>query len=201
MDYFNKKLGRIQTEKELERWGVAMRQEVLDALGLHPLVYNTPSYDTALYSIAADGLPHESDSAQEYVQDFAVTPRELGAAKLAMKERVTARRWQAETGGVTITGFGRILTAIEDQNRIASALQGVTSAAIAEVDFKGADGWIKLTREMLTQVSIIIAEHVQACFSRERALHEAIDAAETVAALAALDIETNWPGSEAGVAA
>ena len=179
----------------LERRGLPADNAVLALAGIYPLDHNIPAYDATYYRAEPDGIPHpKTGDPHTYVQDFVVMPRELSTVKAAVKARITARRWEAETGGVTVEGFGRILTGIDDQNRIASALQGTASAGIAEVDFKGADGWIKLSREMLTNVAGIIAGHVQACFSRERSLHEAVDAAQTVDALAALDIANGWPG-------
>ena len=46
-------------------------------------------------------------------------------------------------------------------------------------------------------VSVLIAEHVQLCFTRERELHEAADACTDVSMLAAINIEADWPGQGA----
>lgn len=198
MDYFDTNIGSIQSRERIEARVPSLNPEFLSRLGIYPLDHNIPAYDATYYRAEPSGGPHpKPDDPATYVQEYAVAPIALGEAKAAAKERITTRRWEMETGGVTIEGFGRILTGIDDQNRVASALQGTASAGIAEVDFKGADGWIKLSREMLANVAGIIAGHVQACFSRERTLHEAVDAAQTVDALAALDIETGWPGGAA----
>ncbi len=195
MDYFNTRLGRVQTEAELRLQGVVMHPDVFTALGLFPVEYLEPLYDSTYYTLEPSGSPHPKlDDPAIYVQEYAVVPVPLNEAKAAAKKRITARRWEAETGGVTVEGFGQILTGIDDQNRIASALQGTQNANITEVDFKCADGWIKLSREMLVQISAIVAEHVQACFSRERALHEVVDAAADVTALDAIDVDAGWPG-------
>lgn len=90
----------------------------------------------------------------------------------------------------------RINTGIDDQNRISSALQGMADAGIAEVDFKAESGWVKLTLEEMKGIAAMIAGHVQACFSKERALHEAIDAASTMEELQAIDVNAGWPGME-----
>ena len=87
------------------------------------------------------------------------------------------------------------LTGIEDQNRISSAIQGMQQAGLNEADFKAASGWIKLTLEELQQVASLIALHVQACFTQERALHETIENCRTIAELNAIDIDAGWPGS------
>jgi hypothetical protein len=196
--YYEPATGMTLVPLALERRGLPADNAVLALAGIYQLDHNIPAYDADLCTLEPDGKPHpKADNPAVYVQDFVATPRDLSTAKAAVKARITARRWEAETGGVTVDGFGRILTGIDDQNRIASALQGTASAGIAEVDFKGADGWIKLSREMLANVAGIIAGHVQACFSQERTLHEAVDAAQNVDALAALDIESSWPGGAA----
>jgi hypothetical protein len=198
MDYFDTNIGSIQSGERIEARVQSLNPNFLVSLGIYPLDHNIPVHDADLYTLEPDGKPHpKADNPAVYVQDFVATARDLSTVKAAVKARITARRWEAETGGVTVEGFGRILTGIDDQNRIASALQGTASAGIAEVDFKGADGWIRLSREMLANVAGIIAGHVQACFSRERSLHEAVDAAQNVDALATLDIANGWPGVSA----
>lgn len=112
----------------------------------------------------------------------------LDDAKQQLREQATALRWEYETGGTTVGGV-RVLTGIEDQNRIASVLIG----APATLDFKAESGWVTLTLEQLQGIAAVIAAHVQACFSAERAHHEAIDALETLEEVQEYDIETGWP--------
>ncbi len=111
------------------------------------------------------------------------------------KEMVTAHRWLIETGGLTLQDGTRVLTGIEDQNRIATSIQGMRDAGKVSVDFKAASGWVTLTLDQLVAVSTAIVAHVEACFSNERALHEAIDACTDVSELEAIDINAGWPGS------
>ena len=191
MDYYSEQEGRIYTEVELRLMGIP-EGDVASALGLSPLRYVMPAYDSGLYTVAPAGDPFFDG--QTYVQEVGTVPRPLEVARAEIKRRATAHRWNVETGGITVASYGRILTSIEDQNRIATAIQGCTSANIQEVDFKGADGWVSITREMLTQISVLIAEHVQLCFTRERELHEAADACTDVSMLAAINIEADWPG-------
>ena len=66
-------------------------------------------------------------------------------------------------------------------------------AGLTSVDFKAASGWVTLTLDQLVAVSTAIVRHVEACFSRERELHEAIEAAETEEALMGIDIHAGWP--------
>ena len=191
MDYYSEQEGRVYTEVELRLMGIP-DGDIASTFGLSPLRYVMPDYDAGLYTVEPDGDPFFDG--QVYVQKVATVPRPLEVARAEIKRRATAHRWNVETGGITVASYGRILTSIEDQNRIATAIQGCTSANIQEVDFKGADGWVRITREMLTQISVLIAEHVQLCFTRERELHEAADACTDVAMLAAINIEAGWPG-------
>ncbi len=67
-------------------------------------------------------------------------------------------------------------------------------AGVDSVDFKAADVWVTLTLAELQGIAAAIARHVQACFSVERAHHDAIDAAGDAQALQAIDVTTGWPG-------
>ena len=117
----------------------------------------------------------------------------LDVRKEQRKEMVTAHRWLIETDCLTLPDGTRVLTGIEDQNRIATSIQGMRDAGLTSVDFKAASGWVTLTLDQLVAVSTAIVRHVEACFSRERELHEAIEAAETEEALMGIDIHAGWP--------
>ena len=112
----------------------------------------------------------------------------LEEIKRQLRERASALRWQHETGGIDIGGV-RVLTGIEDQNRIASALIG----APATLDFKSESGWVTLTLAELQGIAAAITAHVQACFTAERIHHEAIDALDTLEAAQAYNVEAGWP--------
>lgn len=94
----------------------------------------------------------------------------------------------------------RVATGIDDQNRITSVVANAERAGLEEVDFKAAEGWAKVTLIELQAIATAVALHVQACFSAERAHHEAIDALaliadpqERQAALDAYDESQGWP--------
>lgn len=93
-----------------------------------------------------------------------------------LKGIVTAFRWEVETGGITLATGVRVATGIDDQNRITSVVANAERAGLEEVDFKAAEGWAKVTLAELQAIATAVARHVQACFSAERAHHEAIDA-------------------------
>ena len=112
----------------------------------------------------------------------------LDDAKQRLRERATQLRWEHETGGINVGGV-RVLTGTEDQNRIASALIGAPET----LDFKGESGWVTLTLAELQGIAAAITAHVQACFTAERAHHEAIDALASLEAAGSYDVEAGWP--------
>ena len=120
--------------------------------------------------------------------DAPATALTLEELKHQLRERATQLRWQHETGGIDVGGV-RVLTGIEDQNRIASVLIG----APATVDFKAESGWVTLTLAELQGIAAAITAHVQACFTAERAHNETIDALEALEAAQAYNVEAGWP--------
>lgn len=131
-----------------------------------------------------------------------LNPPEPPITEEKLKAIVTAFRWQVETGGITLPSGVRVATGIDDQNRITSVVANAERAGLEQVDFKAADGWAKVTLPELQAIATAVALHVQACFSAERAHHEAIDAllaqhqgdAQALqAALDGYDESQGWP--------
>ena len=117
-----------------------------------------------------------------------------------LKEMVTRYRWTIETGGITLPGGVKVATALDDQNRISGVVSNARLAGIEEVSFKAATGWVTLSLAEVEGIAAAMARHVQACFSAERAHHEAIDylaqiedAEERQAALDDYDVSQGWP--------
>ena len=81
---------------------------------------------------------------------------------------------------------------------IAGAYNLVRDGYAAQIDFKGADGWVSLTADEMTAIAVVVGRHVQACFSHEAALARlilAIDPASPTAdsELDSVDINVGWP--------
>lgn len=123
----------------------------------------------------------------------------------ALKEKITNKRWQIETGGLTLPSGVHVATGIDDQNRITSVIANAELAGVEVVDFKAASGWVSVTVAELKAVAAAIALHVQQCFTAERMHHEAIDAIAAQheadpeglqAALAAYDVTQGWPATD-----
>lgn len=120
-----------------------------------------------------------------------------------LKAIVTALRWEIETGGLTLADGTKVLTGIEDQNRVYNAFKGNELAGIDRVMFKGPDGsWAWITLEQLRAIAIPMAQHTASCFNAEGAHHLAIDAlveqhkddpAALQAALDNYDESQGWP--------
>ncbi|WP_095950419.1 DUF4376 domain-containing protein [Variovorax boronicumulans] len=128
----------------------------------------------------------------DFVADTWVDPRTLEQRKDAMRALVAQRRWEAETGGITMPNGMRVLTGRADRDNIAALILTAEAAGIAVVDFKAANGWGHLTLEEVREVARAIALHVQACFSAERAHHDAMKDL-TEAEIDAYDLATLWP--------
>lgn len=146
---------------------------------------------------AAEGLRELSQHERETI----LNPAKALTA-LAIKAAATQKRWEVETGGITLPTGVSVATGIDDQNRITSVVANAERAGVAEVDFKAGSGWVRVTVAELQSIAAAIALHVQACFSAERAHHEAIDSLEAAhsdnqealqQALQAYDIEQGWP--------
>ncbi|MDG2524654.1 DUF4376 domain-containing protein [Stenotrophomonas sp. HITSZ_GD] len=119
-------------------------------------------------------------------------PATLQSLKDGLRAAATAQRWSHETGGIEVGGVS-VATGLEDQNRISSVLAAGQLGDLAEVDFKAASGWTRLTLAEIQAIAGAISVHVQACFSAERAHHEAIDALPDIAAAEAYDVTSGWP--------
>lgn len=122
-----------------------------------------------------------------------------------IKTAITKKRWEIETGGLTLTSGVHVATGIDDQNRITSVIANAELAGVSSVDFKAASGWVSISVADLKAVAAAIALHVQRCFTAERAHHEAIDAiaaqyeadsAGLQAALQAYDTTQGWPSAD-----
>lgn len=111
------------------------------------------------------------------------------------RDEVRARRWAVEMGGVEIAPGVIVRTDEGSQAKITGAVQLFAADPTLEaIDWEAQPGvWTTIDRETMTAIGIAVGRHVQAAFSRSRALHEAIAAAPDIETLEAIDIETGWP--------
>ncbi|GAA5231737.1 DUF4376 domain-containing protein [Verticiella sediminum] len=121
------------------------------------------------------------------------------ATRVGLMAAATAKRWAVMTGGLTLPGGLRVGTAIDDQNRLTSVVANAAHAGLTDadtVDFKATSGWMSITIGEVKAIAGAIGQFVQACYSAERAHHDAI-AGLTEAELAGYDIGAGWPPSQA----
>lgn len=121
--------------------------------------------------------------------------KDLATYKTERKDAVSQKKWEVETGGITIDG------AVIDTTRESQGLiNGAYSLALRKADqpgfsinFRGSNGWVTLDAATMIAIGEAVALHIQASFDRFRELEEAIDACTTVEQVAAIDITTGWP--------
>ncbi|WP_377810631.1 DUF4376 domain-containing protein [Azospirillum sp. A29] len=122
-----------------------------------------------------------------------VEPIPLDEVKATRKAAATDLRWQKETGGIVIAG---VPVATDDRSKmliLGKRAQAQTDPT-AIFRWKAASGeWVDLTGAQIIAIADAVGDHVQACFDREGAIHDLIDAAPDAAAVLAVDISAGWP--------
>lgn len=109
-------------------------------------------------------------------------------AKKALHERVAARRYESETRGLTINGM-KIDTGRDSQALITGAAFGATLDPSYVCNWKTPDGFVQLDATQLIAIATTVRNHVQACFDREAAILQAIEAGTFTDDM----IDTGWP--------
>lgn len=161
-----------------------------NAAGLFTLAEDRPAHNQLTHALVLGDIEQHDDA---WVRRWLAVPLGLSEQRANLTAAVTNLRWQHETGGITVGGIV-VGTTIDDQNRITSVVANAQAAGVASVDFKAASGWVTLTVAQVQAIAAAIALHVQACFSAERAHHEAL-ASTPDDELLAYDVEAGWPSS------
>ena len=109
-------------------------------------------------------------------------------ARQAIVSSIAARRWQAETGGITVNGIAI------DTGRDSQAL--ITGAAVSamldpgySVRWKTPNGFIDLEGQEIIAMATAVRAHVQAAFDRESELLDALANGTFTEAM----LEEGWP--------
>ncbi len=117
-------------------------------------------------------------------------PRPLDAIKAARLAELASIRFGHETAGVAGLRSDR-----ESQSLLTGAALAASLDPEYTVDWKGESGWTTLDAVQLLAAAQTVRGHVQACFSNERILAAAIDAAADMDAFLAIDLSQGWPSS------
>lgn len=83
-------------------------------------------------------------------------------------------RIEKETAGVML-GEILIKTDLESQSKIAGAYNLVQIDPTRVIDWKASNEWISITAEDITNISNIVATHIQSCYTREKELTDALN--------------------------
>lgn len=137
--------------------------------------------------------PQERSGLGFRIYEPEIIPPTLEERKAALYEAISAKRKDIETGGVEVGG-AMIRTDATSQAKISGAIAfAAADPELVEIDWEAQPGvWITLDVATLTTIGIAVGRHVQACFSRARALSQTVTSASTHAALDAIDIEAGW---------
>lgn len=117
------------------------------------------------------------------------TPAAMEQAQLRalpMRDRIAARRWEAEVSGTTWGEF-TVRTDRESQSMLTGALVMLSGAPGRTVRWKFVDGWAELDAAGIGSVAASVMAHVEACFAREEALVAAWEAGGEV------ELDQGWP--------
>lgn len=127
-------------------------------------------------------------------ENFSKPPRwpSLEAGKTQVLSDLAARRYQAETAGVTVAGV-KVATDRESQASLTGAYTSLQAGLVTTIDWKGDDGWVVLDLPTCEALAQAVANHVQQCFTREKVLAEQVDAAQSVEDLEVININSGWP--------
>lgn len=120
-----------------------------------------------------------------------VTPWPIEDVRAARKAELAAHRYKIETAGITING-AETRTDRESQAALTSAWVQVQIDPAALIDWKGANGWTTIDKATVELLAGAVGNHVQQAFSREKLHSDAIDALDTIDAVAEYDITTGW---------
>ena len=124
----------------------------------------------------------------EVFDEYPVDP-----VKESMRANVAALRYDRENGGASFNETN-IQTDRQSQSTITSAALAAQMDDTITIRWKTADGiFIELNASQIIEMAQGVRAHVQACFDREAELLDAINAAETVEELEAIDINAGWP--------
>lgn len=155
-----------------------------------------PAAAEGMRVIAMDGVWQLEATPEQPVEPPAPAPT-LEGLRGTLREAATAKRWDVETGGLNLPNGARVLTRIEDQNRISNAVTNALRLGLTSVSFKSADGEFFTTPIAdLVAIADAVGLHVQACFDAERAHYDAIAALSSVADAQGYDVAIGWPGQE-----
>ena len=143
-----------------------------------------------------NGVHVEMSPAEEAAFEAARTPT-LAQAKRAAREALAARLIRAEQSSFAFQ-TGRVVSDAAMLSRIAifahRAQRAIADSETITVRIALEDGsTLNLNRQEMLDLAKAAGDHFIACSANARTLRQAIQAAATLAEVAAVDIESGWP--------
>ena len=103
-------------------------------------------------------------------------------------DQIAARRFEVETGGVTVAGV-QINTERDSQSLLTGAAFAASLDPEYRIKWKAATGFVDLTGEQILGIASQVRAFVQACFNREAELLGAVADGSITAEM----LEDGWP--------
>lgn len=195
--------GQIVKSGPLPRWfndgGKPLTPEQWRTYGYYPNEHERPEYNPLLQRLVQKPRSEWLIESKRVVVTYDVVDIDIEELRQTKLQEATDMRWQVMTGGMTLPNGVAVGTTIDDQNRITSVVANAELAGLTdvdEVDFKAVSGWVRVTIAEVKQIAGAIGQFVQACYSAERAHHEAIEALETREEVSAYDVGVGWPAMQ-----
>lgn len=116
---------------------------------------------------------------------------DLATAKQIKKSQLAAKRWDVETGGMTVSGM-TVSTDRDSQGLVTGAAFAASLDDTYTVKWKTAGGFIDLDATGIIGIAQAMRAHVQGSFNREAVIASDIDDCTTIAQLDAIDINAGW---------
>lgn len=193
MLFYNPENKKRYNQSMLERAFGPVENIDLKSIGLVVLNDDIKDRNKILYTYFDKGVLGSSESG--FSVDWGRSEKKIEDIKPALKAHLAAKRYSIETGGI-IVGGKKIITDRDSQYMISGAVNAINLNPSMIVKFKTAEGFIELNKDAIIFLATAVANHVQACFSREADLVVDIDSASTFAELKSIydnDMNTGWP--------
>jgi len=152
-----------------------------------PVAPVTPPAHDARTELVLATRPERGEDGRLYA-GWRVVPRSLRDVRVTLRDRLAARRWEVETGGIALPDGTAVRTDEKTQTRLIAARVQAEAGSLTELRWKMGDGFVTLTAAQITAIADAVAAHVAACFAAEDAVDAQIAAAETIEELAAIDV-------------
>ena len=117
----------------------------------------------------------------------------VAPAPIDLKAYAANKRWQIETGGITVAG-ATISTTRDNQAMITGAYTFARDNPGTTIKFKSASGWVSLPAAAMVAIGSAVGAHVQASFAAEELIDADIDGGK-ITTTAQIDADSRWPAT------